>query len=372
MREALRRLAERARDWDHRGLRRTLRPVSGVDLTSNDVLGLASDPTVRDAMVDALREGLPHGSGASRLLTGDHAAWHALEARVADWQGAEAALFMPSGWAANTGLVQALVEPGDLVVSDALNHASLVDGVRLTHAERRIVPHGDLAAVGAALAAPRTGRAWVLVESLYSMDGDAPDLAAWSEVCDRHDAALIVDEAHATGLFGPEGQGRVVEAGLRNRVLLSVHTAGKALGLWGAFVVGPALVIDTLVQRSRPHVFSTAAPPFLAAGLHAALDRVTGDPALRERPGRLAARLRAQLSGVDTGASTTHVVPVIVGSTERALALAAHLAACGWDARAIRPPTVPEGASRVRLVVHAALTEGEVDQLAADVLAGLS
>lgn len=366
----MRDLAARLGALAARDQRRTLRTAVGVDLTSNDYLGLSTHPAIRAALIDALARGLPHGGTGSRLLSGQHPAWTELEARVAAWQGAQAALFFATGFAANSGLIAALAEEGDVVISDALNHASLIDGARLSRGERVIVPHADVDAVDAALRA-RPGRtAWVVVESLHSMDGDEPDLAAYAEVCARQGARLIVDDAHATGLDGPLGQGRVAALGLRDGVFASVHTCGKALGQGGAFVVGSQDLIDWLVNAARPFVFSTAPAPFLAAGLHAAIDLVQSDPTLRARPRLLADRLRAAVAGrLDTGRSTGPIVPVVVGSNTRALALQAHLAARGWDARAIRPPTVAEGTSRVRVVLRAPLTEVQVDRLAEDLCA---
>lgn len=359
-------LAERVQALRDAGLHRAPRAAAGVDLTTNDVLGLSTHPRVREALQRALDEGTPHGGQASRLLRGDHPAWLDWEDAVAAWQGAPAGRAFANGYAANTGLLSCLPEPGDLIVSDALNHASLIDGIRLSGVRKAIVSHGDLDAVDDALRA-HGGPAWVVVESLYSMDGDTPDLATWAGVCDRHGARLIVDEAHATGLFGPEGQGRVVQAGLRDAVFASVHTFGKALGLAGAVVVGSRALTDWLYNRARSFVFSTAPPPFLAAGLQAALEVVRASPDLRGRPQRLADRLRASLADVaDTGPSTAHIVPVITGTASSAMALMDGLAAAGWDARAIRPPTVPEGTSRVRVVPHASLSDARLDTLAAD------
>lgn len=343
-------------------LRRRLLAPHGVDLSSNDYLGLADHPDVRAALAAALAD-LPTGSAGSRLLSGQHPAWAAWEERFAAWQGAEAALTFGSGFAANTGVVTALVGPGDLVVSDALNHASLIDGVRLSGARREIVPHNDPAAVDAALAQGGWRRALVVVESVYSMDGDEAPLAALAELCARRGAMLMVDEAHATGLFGPEGQGRA--HGLREHITATVHPCGKALGASGGVVCGSRALVDWLIQRARPFVFSTALPPYMAAGLTAALEIIRRSPALRARPGALGARLRAGLPG-RTGPSSTHIVPVLTGTAASALALQAGLAARGWHARAIRPPTVPAGTCRVRLVLRAALSEAQVDQLGHD------
>lgn len=363
-------LHDRLKALDDAGLRRVLAAPSGLDLSSNDYLGLAEHPAIREALQRALADGLPTGSTGSRLLSGEHPAWSALEARVAAWQGAEAALVFNSGFAANTGLLAALPEPGDLILSDALNHASLIDGARASRADRLILPHNDLDALASALREHAGRRCWVVVESVYSMDGDEADLPALAALCAAHaHTHLLVDEAHATGLYGPQGQGRVVALGLRDAVSATIHPCGKAIGLQGAYVAGSHALRDWLIQRARPFVFSTAMPPFFAAAHETALD-LLADPALdRTRPRALGDRLRARLAGhLDTAGSTTHIVPLIVGAADRALALQAHLHARGWHARAIRPPTVPAGTCRVRLVLRSPLTDADVDRLADDLL----
>jgi 8-amino-7-oxononanoate synthase len=363
--------AARLAELEARGLRRRLAPPVGRDLSSNDYLGLAHHPEVRRALIAALEQGVPHGGTGSRLLTGEHPAWRALEERFARWQGAEASLFHATGFAANSGLLPALVQPGDRVLSDALNHASLIDGIRLCRGARvEILPHLDLPAVASALAAPWSGTTWLVTESVFSMDGDQADLPTLAALVRQHHARWIVDEAHATGLYGPTGAGCIEESDVRDAVFASVHTAGKALGGAGAFVVGSRDLIDWLVQRSRPFVFSTAPAPFLAHGLDAALTLIQSDPERRRRPRQLADRLRVAIAGrLDPGASSSHILPVLVGSVDRALHLQQHLAGRGWEARAIRPPTVPEDTCRVRLVLHADLDEAEIDRLAADLLA---
>lgn len=360
------RVSRRLEELERAGLRRQLRAAPGaLSVSSNDYLGLATDSTVNSALVHALAD-FPHGATGSRLLTGHHGLFDVVERRMADWQGAPAALLYATGFAANQGLLTALIEPGDRVVSDALNHASLIDGLRLTRAERHVVPHLDLDAVASALQGDRP--TWVVVESVYSMDGDLAPLAELADLCARRGAALIVDEAHATGLYGPTGAGRIEALGLRDAVFASVHTAGKALGCAGAFVVSSEPVRELQIQRARSFVFSTAPPPFLCAGLLAAIERVQEEPALRARPRELAARLRVQLQGhAEIPGGDSPIVPVVVGSVARAQGLAEGLAERGWDARPIRPPTVPEGTCRVRLVMHAGLTEAQVDQLASDV-----
>jgi 8-amino-7-oxononanoate synthase len=361
------RLAARSAAWRAAGLQRELKVEQGVDLTSNDCLGLRRHPAVLAAAAEALgTAGL--GSGGSRLLGGHHAIFDVLEGRFAEWQGSEAALLFGSGTAANVGALGALFGKDDLLVCDSRNHASLIDGARLCGARRIIVPHGDLDALSAALATPPPaagGLVAFVTESLTSMDGELPDLRPIAARCAAAGAALIVDEAHATGLFGPEGQGRVVAQGLRAAVSLSLHPCGKALGAAGAVACGSALLIDALRQRARPFVFSTAPPPALAAGILAAIDVLRHDPDLRARPIARADRLRAALPP-GLGAGAAHIVPLRVGEASAAVARAEAMAARGWALRAVRPPTVPAGEARLRAVLHAGLTEAQIDALAAD------
>lgn len=368
------RIGVRLATLDASGLRRSLRPPAGRPIGTNDYLGLAADPAIRQALEAAASDGLGMGSTGSRLLSGHHPRLDALEARVADWQGAEAAVLYSSGFLANQGLLGALLEPGDVVVSDALNHASLIDAVRLTKAERRIVPHGNLDALRRAIDADRP--TVVVVESVYSMDGDGPDLAALAACCTERGAALVVDEAHATGLYGPSGQGRVVQAGVRDQVFATVHPAGKAWGAGGAFVVGSTALRDLQLQRARSLIYSTAPPPLLVVALARALDRIVGDTDLRMRPRHLADRLRRRLGpaqglGATVGGHDSPIVPVIVGTVDRAARLAGALRERDWDVHPIRPPTVPDGTARIRLVMRADLAEADVDTLADDVLGAL-
>lgn len=364
------RLVARSATWRAAGLQRALRTPVGVDLSSNDVLGLATDPTV----VAAGLAGVSHyglGSGGSRLLGGHRAVFDQLEARAAAWLGVERTLLFGSGYAASVGVLTALFGPRDVVVSDALNHASLIDGIRLSGAQRVVVPHLDLDAVAAALRAARPepgGLVAVVVESVYSMDGDGWDLGALAALCAAYGAALCIDEAHATGLYGPAGEGAVVQAGVAEAVTLRWHPCGKALGGQGCLVAGSATVIDALVQHARSFVFSTAPWPATASALIAAIDRVQGDATLRARPAMLAERLRERL-GPRLGLGAGAIVPIPAGSAARAVALSDGLAAAGWWARAIRPPTVPEGTARVRIVTRAPLTFEQIETLAADVLA---
>jgi 8-amino-7-oxononanoate synthase len=264
------RIAERTAAMDAAGLRRILRPPSGIDLSSNDYLGLARDARVVERFAAAVRtEGC--GATGSRLLRGHRSAFADLERRFARFKGAEAAIFFGSGYAANIGVLATFAEAGDLILSDELNHASLIDGMRLSKARRVVFPHCDVDALARLLDAEsgqsRQGQTFVVTESLFSMDGDRAPLDAYAALCRATGAALVVDEAHAVGVCGARGSGFVEEVGVVEDVFLSIDTAGKALGAAGAFVSGPAWAIEHLVQKARTYVFSTAPPPALAAAL---------------------------------------------------------------------------------------------------------
>ncbi len=282
------------------GLARSLRFAAGRDFSSNDYLGLARDPRLRAALLArlaALPPGEPLGAPASRLLRG-HTRLHAdLERRLAAWKGTEAALLFASGYQANVGLLTALLGPGDRAVSDALNHASLIDGLRLAGCRRVIVPHLDLAAIERELARPHPeGRTFLVTESLFSMEGDVAPLDRYAELAERHGAELIVDDAHATGLYGDaRGSGLCEAFAVERRAAAVVSTLGKAVGLAGAFVAGSRVLVDYLVNRCRAFVFTTAPPPLLLHALDAALDCIAAEPWRRRRALELADRLRRRL-----------------------------------------------------------------------------
>jgi 8-amino-7-oxononanoate synthase len=384
-------LAGRLAELTGQGLARSLRCAAGLDFSSNDYLGLARDPGLRAALLArlaALPPGEPLGAPASRLLRG-HTQLHAdLERRLAAWKGTEAALLFASGYQANVGLLSALLGPRDRAVSDALNHASLIDGLRLAGCRRAIVPHLDLAAIARELARPHPeGRTYLVTESLFSMEGDVAPLDRYAELAARHGAELIVDDAHATGLYGEaRGSGLCEAFAVERRAAAVVSTLGKAVGLSGAFVAGPRVLVDYLVHRCRAFVFTTAPPPLLLHAVDAALDCIAAAPWRRRRALELADRLRRRLRelGVlaaqggggrpplaegpadDGGAvSPGPIVPLLLGDNARALAAAERLAALGFDVRAIRPPTVPPGTARLRISVHADHSEAEIDALAA-------
>ena len=368
-------LADRVRarlsDLGSQGLLRRLRPPTGIDLVSNDYLGLARHPRVVAAFAKAAADGC--GSTGSRLLRGERAVFAALERRFAAFKGSERSLYFSSGYLANLAVLATLPEAGDVVYSDEHNHASLIDGLRLSRARRVVVPHADLAVLEQRLAEDEgRGQRFVVIESLYSMDGDCAALADYAAVCRRFGAALIVDEAHAVGVYGEDGSGLIRAAGADEDVLLSVNTAGKALGAAGAFVAGPAWVIEYLEQRARTFMFSTAPPPAVAAAIDAALDIVAAEPERRVRLAARAALLRTRLAEVgfeSTLAGTSQIVPLVIGDNATAVRLASALQARGYDVRAVRPPAVPPGTARLRLAVNAGLSEAHIEGFVAAVQA---
>ena len=338
-----------------RGRLRQLAPAAGHDFTSNDYLGLADSVELRAAIQEALDRGVPAGAGGSRLLRGNHPEHAALEEEAAQFFGAESALYFSSGFAANYALFAALPQHGDLVVHDALIHASAHDGMRAGRAELAEAAHNDAAAfedkIRAWRAAGGKGRPWIAVESLYSMDGDRAPLEELAEIAGRHDGVLAVDEAHATGVFGAEGRG--LGAWLEGRPdVISLHTCGKGLGSAGALLCGPRVFSDFLVNYSRPFIYSTAPSPLTAAAVRAALRLCKHQPERRERLGSLVEFANGALeSRCGVKPSGSQILPVIVGSDTRAITLAAAMRAHGYDIRAIRPPTVPEGTARLRIAL---------------------
>lgn len=367
------RIAERLAHLRDRHLTRVMRPPSGVDLSSNDYLTLSTHPVVTAAFAAGVHaEGA--GSTGSRLLRGERTAFSAVEQRFAAFKGTDRALFFSSGYLANLAVLTTLPEAGDVICSDALNHASLIDAVRLSRATRVVFPHNDVAALERALTdTPCAGVRFVVVESLFSMDGDAAPLCEYARVCRTHQAVLIVDEAHAVGVYGARGTGLIEEMGVGDDVRVSINTAGKALGVGGAFVAGSAEVIEYLVQRARPFVFSTAAPPAMAWAIDAALGVVRDEPERRRSLRATSAHLRARLreAGLEVDAGDSHIVPIRIGPNDVALTVAEALQADGFDVRAIRPPTVPEGTARLRVSVNTGVDEATADRFVDRALAAL-
>jgi 8-amino-7-oxononanoate synthase len=352
-----------------RDRRRSLGEIRGVNLCSNDYLGLAESDALRAAVLDAVREAPRVGGTGSRLLSGHSRVWDEIEREFAEFAGTEAALYFGSGYAANVGLLTSVLSKNDVVFSDELNHASLIDGIRLSGTRKVIYPHLDLNALEAGLRAHAielgTGRRFVVTESVFSMDGDVVPLADLRVLCERFGAGLILDEAHATGVHGPSGLGIAVEAGVAADAVSVTHTCGKALASAGAFVCGSVALREHLINHARTFIFSTAMPPYMAGQIRAALRIARGmdlqRAALLARSRRLAAGLRAQ--GYDTAASTTQIVPVVIGGDEEALAAASVLQGEGFAVRAIRPPTVKEGRARLRLSVTCAIAATELERL---------
>jgi 8-amino-7-oxononanoate synthase len=350
-----------------KGLLRRMRLPQGIDLVSNDYLGFAAHPYIKERMRGALAD-LPAGSGGSRLLRGHHATFEQLEARLAEFCGTDAALLFGSGYAANTGLLQSIVAADDLIISDELNHASLIDGIRLTKARTAVYPHQQLDALESVLRAPRSGRAVVVTESVFSMDGDLTPLTEILALAERYGGVVVVDEAHATGLYGARGSGRVEQLGLRDRVLATVHTGGKSLGSGGAWVAGSRALCDVLVNRARSFVFSTAPIPVLAAALGAGLDLLAQEPARRAEVHRKSALLRRTLAELDVDAAgESPIVPIIAGSNDAAMAMQDSLCAAGFDVRAIRPPTVAPGTARLRVTVRYPVSDDDFARFAVEV-----
>lgn len=355
-------------DLGERQRLRRLIPRRGVDFSSNDYLGLAGSPRIARAIREALNRGVPTGSGGSRLLRGNHPEHELLEEEAARFFGSEAALFFASGFAANAALFATLPQRGDLVVHDALVHASAHEGMRLGRAECVAAAHNDPEAFRNVIRAWRKeggkGRVWIALESLYSMDGDRAPLDAFRALADEHEAFLLVDEAHATGVFGPEGRGLAAHLeGLENVIVL--RTCGKALGCEGAVLTGPAFMRDFLVNRGRGFIFSTAPSPLMASAVREALRILAGEPERRQAlVARIdeAERLLAPLGAVCRG---TQILPLIVGDDARAMAAAAAIQAAGYDVRGIRPPTVPAGTARLRISVTLNASFDDIAGLAA-------
>jgi 8-amino-7-oxononanoate synthase len=347
-------------ELDEAGLLRRPRSTEASPLVfcSNDYLGLAAQPSLPAAL----------GAGAARLVSGQQPEHEALEGALAAWLGTGSALAFSSGYAANVGALSALAGAGDLLLSDKLNHASIIDGARLSRAEIRVYPHLDVDAVRHALESHRAtrpggrvGRAWVVTESYFSMDADSPDLRALRSICDEAGAALFVDEAHAVGVFGPDGRGLCAAAGVVPDVL--VGTLGKAFGASGAFVAGCEALVSWLWNRARSFVFSTGLSPAVAEGARRNLERSLRTPELRARALARAGELRTGLARLGIGALGHGViVPCVVGDPGTAVRISTRLAEQGILAPAIRPPTVPEGTSRLRLTATAGHSSSDIER----------
>jgi 8-amino-7-oxononanoate synthase len=341
-----------------KGLRRKLYAPRGIDLCSNDYLGLAGDERLKNAMIEAIRrEGV--GSTGSRLLRGERECFAEVERQFAEWKKTARALYFNSGYQANIGVLQTFLEEHDVVFSDELNHASLIDGMRLSKCRKVIFRHLDIETLEKLLREP-SGKAhkFLITESLFSMDGDVAPLHKYAAICRETGTNLIVDEAHAVGVYGATGSGLIEEFGIENDVFLSINTAGKALGVSGAFVAGSRRAIEYLIQKARSFIFSTAPVPAVADALKTAIEIAENEPERRKRLLYLSKFLceKLQESGISNPVFNTQIIPIIIGASERAVKIAENLQAKNFDIRAIRPPTVPERTSRLRVSLNANLT----------------
>ena len=364
----------RLRELEALGLRRRTRLVSGPQgshvlldgkpvllLCSNNYLGLADHPKVREAAADAAtRWGV--GAGASPLVSGTMTIHRRLEKHLAEFKGREAALLFGSGYLANAGTIAALARPGDVVFSDELNHASIIDGCRLSRAEIFVYDHCDSEHLAWGIAKAEGRGALIVTDSVFSMDGDVAPLQDIVELAQRHHLRVVVDEAHGTGALGPNGRGALAEAGLEDQVDVIVGTLGKALGAYGAFVACDRTMAQFLTNAARTFIFSTALPPPAVAGALAALELLIERPRRVEKLQSNAAALRAELEhqGFDLHGSRTQIVPLVIGDAELTMRICERALSRGVFAQGIRPPTVPVGTSRLRLAVMASHREQEL------------
>jgi len=358
------------------GLRRELRPVesaqethvvvggrSVLSLCSNNYLGLATHPAVIEAAARAARD-FGVGSGASRLISGSMRLHHDLEQRLAAFKGTASCLLFSSGYHANLGTIPALVGEGDAVFSDALNHASLIDGCRLSRAAVHVYPHADIGALEQMLRREAARRRLIVTDSIFSMDGDAAPLREICALGERCEAMVMVDEAHAAGVLGPHGAGLVEALGLTEQVAVQMGTLGKAFGCFGAYVAGSGALIAHLINSARTFIYTTALPPPVVAAAAAALTVVEQEPERRSALHRNAVRLRDGLRaiGYRIPSGDRHIIPVVIGDTEAAMHVADALLQQGVLARGIRPPTVPADTARVRATVMATHTDRDIQE----------
>ena len=368
----------------HEGLYRELRVIDSAQgprvrldgtevllLCSNDYLGLAGHPVVRRAAAEAA-ERWGAGAGASRLVSGNMTIHGELERELAEFKGHDACVLFGSGFLANVGVVSSLAGRGDVILSDALNHASLVDGCRQSRAETIVYDHCDLDALAAGLARAAGRRLLIVTDAVFSMDGDLAPLRGIVELAQRYGARIVVDEAHATGVVGPDGRGLVSALGLEREVDVVVGTLGKALGSYGAFVCCDRSMAEFLVNRARTLIFSTGLPPPCVAAALGALRIIRDQPEMIERLRRNAGLLRRELAGhgFAVPAGEIPIVPLIVGDPRHAVELCEAALRQGVFAQAIRPPTVPEGTSRLRVTTMAAHAEEDLRSAAATLAAG--
>lgn len=347
---------------------RALKPASGLDFASNDYLGLGHHPAIKQSIVDALDSGVAVGAGASRLLRGNHDTHEALEEFAASFFGSEATLYMSTGYVANFAIFTTLARRGDKIFYDDLSHASTREGIYASKADHQAIMHNDIEAFEQALktwSKTSSGQTWIAVESLYSMDGDRAPLEQLSQLAERYNAMLVVDEAHATGVHGPTGRG-FAETLPHNDNLILLHTCGKALGCQGALICCSQVIKDYLINKCRPFIFSTGPSPLMAVAVKTALTLIDKEPWRRSDLARLYNTAHEHLSRtVKLAGPPSQIIPVIVGEDARALQFADILQAQGFDIRAIRPPTVAEGTARLRLSLTLNVSLSDVTSLTA-------
>lgn len=362
------RWAQELHDLKERNRFRQLTPGSGLSLAGNDYLNLSDHPALVQKTHELLSAGIPLGSTGSRLLSGTHRLHLETEEQIAIWKQSEAALLFNSGYDANTGVISTLIPKDSVVFSDKLNHACIVDGLKATGAHTERFRHLDMTDLESRLkkheSDPRPK--FLIVESVYSMDGDKPDFSILAQFCDRYGLHLMVDEAHGTGVFGKTGAGVLEEAGMMDVPLVTIHTCGKALGVSGAFVTGSRILIDKLINSCRNFIYTTAMPPIQAGLIGESIRLVQGMEREREYLKNLsvwsAGAIRNE-TGFSTGHTQSMIIPVIIGSDAEALRIALRCREAGFDVRPVRPPTVPEGTSRLRLSLHTRVTRDHIKSL---------
>jgi 8-amino-7-oxononanoate synthase len=347
----------------YQGPKITINKRSLLLMCSNDYLGLSRHPALIEAAASAMEQyGL--GSGASRLVSGTSPVHQELEHKLSQFKKSEAVILFNSGYAANTGVIPALVREGDMVFSDSLNHASIIDGCRLSRASIRVYHHKNMNHLETLLKdCGHARRNLIVTDGVFSMDGDIaplPDLVALAE---KYDALLMIDDAHATGVLGKGGRGTIEHFGMEGRVPIQMGTLGKALGAYGAYVAGNRDLIDLLINRARSYIYSTALPPAVCAASLAALKIIENEPTRRERLWCNRERFTAGLKSlqIDIGASETPILPLMISDTEQAIKVGARLFESGIFATAIRPPTVPEGTSRIRMTLMTSFSDHDID-----------
>jgi 8-amino-7-oxononanoate synthase len=357
------------RELESRSQRRTLVEITGVNLCSNDYLGLADNSALKQTAIEAMANATRVGGTGSRLLSGHAVVWNELEEEFATFAGSEAALYFGSGYAANIGLLTSLANKNDVIFSDSLNHASIIDGIRLSGARKVIYPHRDLNALESSLKEYQSarGRKLIVTETVFSMDGDVAPVDAIVALAQKYGASVIIDEAHATAVHGPGGRGISAQLLADGRVLAAMHTCGKALASAGAFVCGSTVLREHLINHARTFIFSTAMPPYMAEQIRAALRLAATMDAERAELLSTSQHFAKSLQqdGWETLGTATQIVPAVIGPNDAVVAAAEFLQRAGFAVRAIRPPTVPPGTARLRFSVTHKISATELERLAA-------